>query len=395
MVNTKKIIENSGRKVKNFTLNLGTQYPVVDDTFRKVKQNVVGLLEFIFIGALLLGFITFMLDNQTMNYFAIFFLSNLFKTILFGSLFLILILTFKLILNNLKNYQEGFIEDLKKEVMSIFPLTICKKVFFFSSTCFLFSFVLMYFGTHRLAISVLFLGIFLLIRETKPVERWLKDLNREDLEINKIFREKYFRVFFVSRLSKVFCLTYFVFFCLFHLVDFDYLAEADSVEVTLNSIVKMIEPLYLLFLVFLNSIFIDFFLELVVVFSDINIRLLTVTSIVRRGSKAIVTSVFGIGTVGSVISVSPAVDFPGVNEFQIRYGRKYGFATSLDWLKGTILASYIDKPTMQGYAKTYGTDNILNGHSFKTLLTKEADTKAMLISTAGINELRALGLTRF
>jgi hypothetical protein len=87
MVNTKKIIENSGRKVKNFTLNLGTQYPVVDDTFRKVKQNVVGLLEFIFIGALLLGFITFMLDNQTMNYFAIFFLSNLFKTILFGSLF--------------------------------------------------------------------------------------------------------------------------------------------------------------------------------------------------------------------------------------------------------------------------------------------------------------------
>jgi hypothetical protein len=52
--------------------------------------------------------------------------------------------------------------------------------------------------------------------------------------------------------------------------------------------------------------------------------------------------------------------------FKLGYGRKYGFlATSLGWLKGTILRC---TEAIAGCAKTYGPDNILNGHPLQDLL---------------------------
>jgi hypothetical protein len=393
MVNMKETLKKFRRKVKNFTLNFGTQHPVVDSALREIKQKVIGLLEYIFIGALLLGFITFMLNNQTINYFTIFFLSFLLKIILFGSFILILILTLKLIINNLKNYEKSFIENLKKELISIFPLTITKKTFLFSLTCFLFSFVLMYFDIYKPAIPIFFLGIFFPLREIKPVQRWLNDINTQDLEITKRFREKYSKIYLFNKFCKVFCFIYFFLFIFFHLVDFSFLSTTDSLETGLSDIVKILEPLYLLFLVFLNSVFIDFFLELIVIFSDTNILLAT---LIRRASKIAVTTVAGGGIAGTLLSISPAVEFSGVNESQIWFGRGYGYRTSCDWAKGTLLNSYLDNSTMEYLAQKYGgTEKILDGDGFRDIMKNEEGIVKQLNKSVTPLEQRILGLRTF
>lgn len=73
--------------MKDFTLNFST-----NSVLKDIKQKTVNVLEYLFIGALLVSFATFMLDNQTINSLTIFFLCFLFKTILFSSSILILIL---------------------------------------------------------------------------------------------------------------------------------------------------------------------------------------------------------------------------------------------------------------------------------------------------------------
>jgi hypothetical protein len=57
-----------------------------------LNKTKKGPVESLFIRALLLGFITFMLNDQTMDYLTTFLLSVLFQIILFSSFILILIL---------------------------------------------------------------------------------------------------------------------------------------------------------------------------------------------------------------------------------------------------------------------------------------------------------------
>jgi hypothetical protein len=99
--------------------------------------------------------------------------------------------------------------------------------------------------------------------------------------------------------------------------------------------------------------------------------ILSGAQIVRRASKAVATAVIGGGVAGAAVSISPAVELPGVNESQIYLGRGYGYKTSIDWIKGQIMNSYIDKEEMQSLARKYGNKNILDGNSFSHILKNE------------------------
>ena len=89
----------------------------------------------------------------------------------------------------------------------------------------------------------------------------------------------------------------------------------------------------------------DFVMDLFLMFTEQDQLILSGPQLLRRGSRAVAIGVGGGGLVGSILSISPAVELPGVNESQIYLGRGYGYKTPLDWVKGTIMNSYIDKDT--------------------------------------------------
>jgi hypothetical protein len=395
IINLERILKKYLKEVKNFTLNFATQHPYTYNIFIQMEQKIGSLLEILFIGVLLIGLIIFMLDSHTVNHWMILFLSFLSQTILFSSFALILIFTLKLIRNNLKNFSKTVIEDLRKEVISIFPLKIGTKSFFFLLICFLFSCVLMYFHCYKQIIPIVFLGIYFLLREIKSVEHLLNDSKTQDLEITKIFREKHSKFYFVSTVFNYFCFSYFVFFIIVHSVDFDYLSATDSVEEILAKIVRILEPLSLLMLLFLNSITLHFFLEFIVILSDADILLTTLLNVVRRISKAAARIFIGGGVTGTILCISPGVEFPGVNECQIMFGRGYGYRVPEDWVKGELLNSYLDASTVQGLAQKYGTDNILDANSFANIIEKEDKIVAHLKKNCTPYEQEILGVKYF
>ena len=180
----------------------------------------------------------------------------------------------------------------------------------------------------------------------------------------------------------------FIYFCRFCLTD-EILYNIDSIDSTLNKIIQSLEPLCLMFLVFVNSILMDLFFEFVIMFSDGGLLLANYGTLARRASKAVLLSG------GASVSYSPLVELPGVNESQIRFGRGYGYKTPLDWSKGNVLNSYFDKPTVQDLAKKYGTNNILDGNSYNAMLNNEPLIKSHLNQTATPMEQRLMGLRKY
>jgi hypothetical protein len=96
----------------------------------------------------------------------------------------------------------------------------------------------------------------------------------------------------------------------------------ETIASTLNNIIQLLEPLYLILLVFINSVLMDLFLKFITIYSD-DFLFATIPNLVRRASKAVVLG--GVAAAG--ISYSLLVDLPGVNESQIRWGRGFGYKT--------------------------------------------------------------------
>jgi hypothetical protein len=111
----------------------------------------------------------------------------------------------------------------------------------------------------------------------------------------------------------------------------------------------------------------DFVMDFFIMFTKHNQLIITSGQLVRRGSRAVAIGVGGGGLVGSLISISPVVDLPGVNTSQIYLGRGYGYKTPLYWLNGTIMNKYIDKSETQRLAKNYGDNYVLDGKSFNQI----------------------------
>ena len=263
----------------------------------------------------------------------------------------------------------------------------------------MFSFLFLYFNIFRLAVVVFFLGIFFLFKETTLVKCWLIDINMQNRIINEKLQEKYSNICIITAFFKFFCFIYFIYFIIFRL-DFGFLLPVDlsveAMKTTLDNFIKLLEPLYFILLLFINAVFIDFFLELVIMFSDADLVLTTYSNLARKFSKTALIAIGGGSVAGAILSVSPLVELPGVNESQIYFGRGYGYKTSLDWLKGTIINSYIDKSTVTDLAKKYGGANkVLDSNSFDQMLQNESKVTNHLNKHSTFYEQRLLGLRRF
>jgi hypothetical protein len=171
---------------------------------------------------------------------------------------------------------------------------------------------------------------------------------------------------------KFFCFFYFIYFIIFFL-NFECLSELynNSCQNNFNEFSKLLQPVYIVWLLFINISLMDFLIDLFIMLTEQDQLILSGAQLLRRASKTIVKTVVGGGVVGSLISVSPAVDLPGVNESQIYLGRGYGYKTPIDWGKGTILNSYIETEEMQKLARKYGKNNVLDGNSFSQILKNE------------------------
>ena len=219
-------------------------------------------------------------------------------------------------------------------------------------------------------------------------------MNQYNSKITKKFRDDYLKFYEFSKYCKLVCFIYFIYFCIFCL-NYEILFNIDSIDSTLNKIIQSLEPLYLMFLIFVNSILMDLFFEFVIMFSDVDLVFVTYGTLLRRISKAVILGGGGGGVVATSISYSPLVELPGVNESQIRFGRGYGYKTPLDWGKGNVLNSYFDKSTVQDLAKKYGTNNILDGNSYNSMLNNEPHIRSHLKKIATPMELRIMGLRKF
>lgn len=76
----------------------------------------------------------------------------------------------------------------------------------------------------------------------------------------------------------------FYLFCIFCLNN-EILFNMDSIDSTFNKIIQLLEPLYLMFLVLVNSVLMDLFFEFVTMFSDGDLLLVTYTTFARKTSK--------------------------------------------------------------------------------------------------------------
>ena len=359
-------------------------------TLKKNKNT----FELLFISPLILGLFTFAVNNHTLNKFTAFLLSYLFICIFLGTCILFLILSYRVTIQHITNYKKGDFENLKKEINNNSPLTITKKSVFFSFLSFLFSTIMVYVTFYRIAFVFIFLGGFFLLREIPLIKNWITTLNQQNSKITKKFRDNYLKFYEFNKYCKWICFIYFIYFCIFCL-NYEILFNIDSIDSTLNKIIQSLEPLYLMFLVFVNSILMDLFFEFVIMFSDGDLLLVTYGTLVRRVSKAVIIGGGGGGVVAAGISYSPLVELPGVNESQIRFGRGYGYKTPLDWSKGNVLNSYFDKSTVQDLAKKYGTNNILDGNSYNSMLNNKPHIRSHLNETATPMEQRIMGLRKF
>ena len=172
------------------------------------------------------------------------------------------------------------------------------------------------------------------------------------------------------------------------------LADLDIV-IELN---KSGHKLYLLYCLFINTVILDYCMESFIIYSTFPDHVLIIRLLMTTAKRAFVSaSVTAGGTIamGGTVVYSPLVEIPGVNEFQIRYGRGYGYATSLDYATGMIYQRYFTKEQIEAGIQKYSpNDRVLGGIYFR-LLRNDVEFNDILKKNATVNELRLLGLRNY
>ena len=159
----------------------------------------------------------------------------------------------------------------------------------------------------------------------------------------------------------------------------------------------MILTKYSLLVLFTNSVLLDFTIESIVAYSHYELFLqFSPGSFARRGIKLVALTAGGASIPGIVVAYSPAVDIPGVNFFQIHYGRGYGYQTSVDWCKGTVLQSHLKKELLEELIEKHGNRaKILDGKFYSDMLNNENVVVQTLKKQCTPYEQRVLGLRTF
>ena len=105
--------------------------------------------------------------------------------------------------------------------------------------------------------------------------------------------------------------------------EFIIISFKKSSDVFLAEIENYKNTFYEIFLLFLNTILFDFCLESYVIYHLPD--QISMFSLVRRLSRQVLLASTPAVTTGLAVVYSPLVEIPGVNAFQLRFGRGYGF----------------------------------------------------------------------
>ena len=109
----------------------------------------------------------------------------------------------------------------------------------------------------------------------------------------------------------------------------------------------------------------DYCMESFIIYFTYSDHILVVRLLINIGKRTLSTVAFAAGSgavVVGAVAYPPLVEFPGVNEFQVRYGREYGYKTLLNYVRETIYKSHLSEYQMTTLIQKYdGEDKNFNG----------------------------------
>ena len=298
-----------------------------------------------------------------------------------------------------KNFYKE-LEFIKLEIKKDYDnLHVLKKIIIFSLLAV--SVAVTYY--HKLVSIILLTILFLFVINVLPRFKQIKIETLEDsLIIRRKYQEKHRFIFNLSRFVKIFLFLYVAHFFVWCFLSKFYFLALNGVDYLDLKYTKELEDsakkLYVLYYLFMNFVILDNLIESFIWYSTFDSQILMTRlflSTATRTLRALSFTVIGSGAVGSAFVYSPIVEMPGVNYFQVNYGRGYGYKTIADYWSGVIYQRYLTDDQMVECVNRYASDDkILNGIFFKCL-RDDIKVKDIMLKNASINELRALGLRKY
>jgi len=311
-----------------------------------------------------------------------------------------------------KNFNLNIIyKDIKKIStnlkIEIKGLNFSYRSLFFGLIFFITFLLLMMFNYIKLAFLFLFFGTLSIIKDLPSIKSLNNELAMDNVAISDHYIKNYKFIYYSSKFIKIIFyiyVLYFFFWCLVgkSYIVMEHIVNWENSQIMIDQIMIELsqsgQTLYVLYCLFLNSLVLDYFMESLIIYLDYSDHILIVRLLLNISKRALNVTALALGggaVVGGAVVYSPLVEIPGVNEFQINYGRGYGYRTSLDYISGTIYQRYLSKEQMDALIQVYSTeDKVLNGIFFR-LLSEDKDVVQIMNKNATINELRYLGLRRW
>ena len=307
-------------------------------------------------------------------------------------------------LNTVYKYIKKISTNLKIEIKG---LNFSYRSLFFGLVFFITFLFLMMFNYIKLAFLFLFFGTLSIIKDLPSIRSLNNELAMDNVAISDNYIKNYKFIYYSSKFIKIIFYIYVPYFFIWCLVGKSYIVMEHIInwqnsQIMLDQIMLELsqsgKTLYLLYYLFLNSLVLDYFMESLIIYLDYSDQILIFRILLNLSKRVVNFTALAVGggaVVGGVVVYSPLVEIPGVNEFQIKYGRGYGYKTSLDYVRGTIYQSYLSKEQMEALIQiNMGEDRILDGIFFR-LLSEDKDVVQIMHKNATINELRFLGLRRW
>jgi hypothetical protein len=282
----------------------------------------------------------------------------------------------------------NFKHDLITIKNDIKNCTITKKTLILSLLSVCVSLMLLQYNFFKFAVSFFLLAFYVMAQNLNFVQNEKAQMLKDNQKLIFLYKTNYSFFYYSNKIIQISFFLYIFYFVItsmlnqsfFHYLE-SYIAannEIDFERIT-TDLYAYYNPLILMFALFLNSTLLDFMLESLLLYSNYELFLAPIpTTIMRRMSKSVLLAGGGIATAGTLISYSPLVEIPGVNEAQIKFGRGYGYQSVIDYTKGSILSSYFNNKELNQFVDEIGPrDRVLNGEFFQKLAKESVVLKKL------------------
>jgi len=288
---------------------------------------------------------------------------------------------------------------LKKEIKG---LKFSYKSLLFGLVFFMTFLLLMMFNYIKPAFLFLFFVTLYMIKDFPSIKSLNNEVTLDDLTINEQYKQNYKFIYYFNKFIKIVFCVYVLYFFSWCLVGKSYVWMEQLINWENPQIMEELsqagQNLYLLYCLFLNSLMLDYCIQSSIMYTIHSEQVAVVRLVINVGKRTMRVVGFAIGggtAVAGATVYSPLVEIPGVNEFQVRFGRGYGYKTSIDYVRGNIYQSYFSEEQMFTFIQKYSNeDKILDGIFFR-LLSEDKEALQILRKNATVNELRFLGLKYF